>query len=128
MIFGPDFHQGAPHGRFSRGTETRCMLKNLHVLNKHYLTCIPREHKPLGQLTRLDDFTINAIANLYIHERLKILEAYSETSQTSEIVLFAKIVNGYKSLTISTKSFILDVRLGSEKSLHPSSQELDIYS
>ena len=45
VIFGPDFHQGALHKRFSQGTETRCMFKNLHVLNKRYLTCIPREHK-----------------------------------------------------------------------------------
>ena len=41
-------------------------------------------------------------------------EVFSEFRQTSKIKLFAKIVNDWKSLTIFTKSFILDVWQGSE--------------
>ena len=37
------------------------------------------------------------------------VEAYSQPSRTSKIELFAKIVNGFQSLTIFAKSFILDV-------------------
>ena len=48
------------------------------MLSKKYLTLITRERKSLWQLRQLDDFTINAIANLFIHERLKIPEAYSK--------------------------------------------------
>ena len=40
-------------------------------------------------------------------------EAYSELSRTSNMELFAKIVNGFQILII-TKSSILDVRMGSE--------------
>ena len=41
-------------------------------------------------------------------------EAYSEPSGTSKMEFFAKIVNGWKPLTIFAKSSILDIRLGSE--------------
>ena len=41
-------------------------------------------------------------------------EAYSETSGTSTMEFFAKIVNGFQLLTIFAKSSLLDVRLGSE--------------
>ena len=47
-------------------------------LIKKYLTCIPREQKTFWQLSRLYDFAINAIASLFIHERLNIPESYSE--------------------------------------------------
>ena len=50
-----------------------------------------REQKPFWQLSRLDDFTINAIVNFFIYERLKISEAYSELSRASNMELFAKI-------------------------------------
>ena len=63
------------------------------MLNKKYLTCISCEHKPFWQLSRLDNFTIDVIANLFVHERLKIPEAYSDPSQTSKTELLAKIVN-----------------------------------
>ena len=43
-----------------------------------------------------------------------IAEAYSESNQIYEMKLFAKIVNDFQALFISAKSFILDVRLGSE--------------
>ena len=59
---------------------TTSILKYLYVLSKKYLTLIPREHKPIWQLPRLDDFSINAIANLFINERLKIPETYLEPS------------------------------------------------
>ena len=70
------------------------ILKYLYVLNKKYFTCIPREHKPFLQLNRLDEFDINAIANLFVHERLKVPEAYSESSRTSRMELFANLVYG----------------------------------
>ena len=41
-------------------------------------------------------------------------EAYSEPCRTSKMGLFVKIVNSFQPFTISAKSFILDVRLGSE--------------
>ena len=60
------------------------------------------------------DFAINAIAILFVHERLNIPEAYSETSWASKMELFAKIVNNKASFDIFAESSILDVRLGSE--------------
>ena len=44
------------------------------MLSKKYLTCIPREHKLFLQLSRLAKFAINAIVNLFDHERQKIPE------------------------------------------------------
>ena len=44
-------------------------------LAKQYFACIPREHRSFWQVSRLDDFTIDAIANLFLRERLKIPEA-----------------------------------------------------
>ena len=41
-------------------------------------------------------------------------EAHSESSRTSKMDLFAKIVNGVQPLTIFAKRSILDVQLGSE--------------
>ena len=41
-------------------------------------------------------------------------ETYSETSRTSKITLLDKIFNGFWLLPIFTKSFFLDVRLGSD--------------
>ena len=61
------------------------------MLSKTYLTLIPRERKPFWQLRRLGDVPINAIANLYIYEKLKIPETYSEPSRKSKMELFAKI-------------------------------------
>ena len=60
------------------------------MLSKKYLTLIPRESKLFWHLRRLDEAPINVIANLYIHERLKIPETYSEPSQKSKMELFAK--------------------------------------
>ena len=67
-------------------------LKYLYVFSKKYLTCIPCEHKSFRQLSWLDDSTFIAIANLFVHERLKIPEAYSEPSRTSKMELFAKMI------------------------------------
>ena len=57
------------------------------------LTCISRKCKPFWQLSRLDDFTTNTIASLFVHERLKISEGCSEISRTSKANVCAKIVN-----------------------------------
>ena len=46
--------------------------------------------------------------------RQKYPETYSETSQTSKMKLFAKIVNGFQPLTILAKSSSLEVWQGSE--------------
>lgn len=56
------------------------------------------------------DFAINAIANIFVHERLNIPELYSEPSQTSNMKLFAEIVNCCERfLNIFANSSILDV-------------------
>ena len=49
-----------------------------------------------------------------------VSDVHSEPSQRSEMELLAKIVNGWKLLTISAKSFILDVWLGIEYASEPS--------
>ena len=43
-----------------------------------------------------------------------VIEAYLEPLQTSKLELFAKIVNGFKPLTVFSKSSILDVSSGSK--------------
>ena len=45
-------------------------------------------------------------------KRQLVPEVYSETSQTSKMLLLAKIVNGFQPLAVLAKS--LDVLLGSE--------------
>ena len=40
------------------------------MLSQKYVTFIPHEHKPFWQLSQLDDFTINATANVFVHERM----------------------------------------------------------
>ena len=42
-------------------------------------------------VNRLDDFTINAIANIFVHERLKITKTYSERSRTDKTELLTEI-------------------------------------
>ena len=69
-------------------------LKYLYVLSKNYLICIPREHTPFWQLSRLDDFSINPTANLFFHEKLKIPKEYSELSRAFKIEFFANLVYG----------------------------------
>ena len=87
----------------------------LYVLIKQKISnFIPHKPKPFWQLSQLNDSAINAIANLFVHERLKIPEVYSECSQVFKMELFAKIVNSKTSFTVIAKSFILDVRMGSE--------------
>ena len=71
-------------------------LTYLHIkifvcAKQKYLTLIPCERKPFWHLRQLEDFPINALANLYVHERLEILEAYSEPIRKSKIDLFVKI-------------------------------------
>ena len=76
-----------------------CLLMYFHIkifvgVQQKVSTCVPCEHKPFWNLSSLDDFTINAIANLFVYERLKIPEANSELSRTSETELFADLVYG----------------------------------
>ena len=68
----------------------------------------------IWQLSWLNDFSIDAIANIFVYERLKIPDAHSEPRGTSNMGFFAKMVSGKKSLTISTKSSFLDVWMRSE--------------
>ena len=56
------------------------VLKYLYTLRKKDLTCIPREHKLFWQLSWLDDFAINAIALLFVHERLQNLVEHRKWS------------------------------------------------
>ena len=86
----------------------------MNVSSKKCLTSVPREHKPFCQLSRLDDFAINAIVNLFVHEGLKIPEAYSKASRISKMELFANLFYDYKLLLLPQNVLILDVRLGSE--------------
>ena len=58
-------------------------VRAFHVNTNHFVWFI---------LTRLDDFAISAIANIFVPERLKIPEAYSEPSETSKFELFANLV------------------------------------
>ena len=51
---------------------------------------------------------------LSLLSKLFYTDAYSEPSRTSKLELFAKIFNSFSPLTIFAKSFIADVRLGSE--------------
>ena len=88
------------------------MLKYMYVLSKKYFTCISHEHKPFWQLSRSDDFTVNAFADLFVYERFKISDAYSELSRTSEIELSAKIANDQKPLTIYIKKLHLRYSTG----------------
>ena len=63
------------------------------MFSKKCLICIPCEHKSFWQSGQLDGFIINLVAILFLHERLKIPEAYSEPSQKSKLELFPKIIN-----------------------------------
>ena len=56
-------------------------------------TSVLHEYKPLWSFSRLNDFTTDTVANLFALERLKIPEAYSESSQTSTMELFGKMTN-----------------------------------
>ena len=60
------------------------------MLSKKDLTYIPRERKSFWQLHRLDDFAINANAQLFVHERLEIPEPYTEPIRTSKMELLAE--------------------------------------
>ena len=81
------------------------------MLNKKYLTCIPCEHRPFWQLNRLNDFTTETIANLFVHERLKIAEAYSESSGTSKMELFQKCLR-LKAINYFCKKHLLRCSTG----------------
>ena len=96
-----------------------CLLTYIHVkifvrVKQKILLCIPRRHNSFCQLCRLDYFAINAIANLFVHEKLKISDASSEPSPTSKMELFVNLVYVLELLTISAKYSVWDVRLGSE--------------
>ena len=90
------------------------ILKYLYMISKKYVTCTSGEHKPFCQLNQLGDFNINAIANLFVHEKPKTPKVYSGSSRTSRWSFLWKMVMAKKSLTISAKSSILDVWMGSE--------------
>ena len=51
---------------------------------------------------------------MFLFFSLNMLGVYSNPCQTSKMERFAKLVNGWKQLTIFAKSFILDVEQGSE--------------
>ena len=50
----------------------------------------------------------------FLSEFFKQKDAYSEPCQKSKMKLFAKVVHGFRRLTVSGKSSILDVGLSSE--------------
>ena len=75
-----------------------CLLTYFHIkifarVKQKIIYLIPCEHRQFWQLSQLDDFSINAVANLFIPEKLKIPEAHSEPSQISKMEPFAEMVN-----------------------------------
>ena len=59
----------------------------------------------------VEDSDVNShdIMGLYKITEITEAELHSEPSQTSKIEVFAKIINGFKPLTIFAKKSILDV-------------------
>ena len=51
------------------------------------------------------------LSGIFAASEERISEEYSEPCQWSKIQLYAKIVNGSKSLTIFAKNFVLDDRI-----------------
>ena len=85
-------------GKFTYSFYIICLLKYFHIkifarVKQKIIYLIPCEHRQFWQLSQLHDFSINAVVNLFIPERLKIPEAHSEPSQTSKMELFAEMVN-----------------------------------
>ena len=60
------------------------------MLHKKYLTCISHVYKHFWQVSRLNQFTTGTMANLFVHERLKIQEANSEPIQNIRDGAFCK--------------------------------------
>ena len=58
--------------------------------------------------------SINTTETLFEVDSNHTSEAYLKPSRTSEMELFAKIVNGFQPLTIFAKSSTLGVQLGAE--------------
>lgn len=52
---------------------------------------------------------INNPASMLRSLGVELVEAYSETRQISNMVLFAKVVNNFQAVTLFTKSHIFDV-------------------
>ena len=73
-------------------------------------TTNPKIIKVIGKRSSWTDLKNGLKLKLYSG----IPEVYSEPSQTSRMELFAKTMNGWKLWIIFAKSYILDVRLGSE--------------
>ena len=96
------------------------------MFSKKYLICIPGERKSFWQLSELDDFIINAVAKFLVHVRRKVPKAYSEPNQTSQMKLFAKIINGsnlsknFSAKNSNLSDWVLNTSL-------PASQELFTY-
>ena len=59
-------------------------------------------------LVAIDSQLLILLSNADLQLILKVADAYSESSQTSKMELFAKIVNDQKPLTIFAKSSISD--------------------
>ena len=69
----------------------------------------------LPQIHRACLLPLNSNLEKYfkIHLTFDFSEAYLEPSKRSKMELFAKIVNGFRSIPVSAKSSIFDVWLGS---------------
>ena len=93
-----------------------CLLTYFHIEIFVCAFFVNTNHFVWSILSRLDDFAISTIANIFLHERLTIPEAYSEPSQTSKKVLFANLVFNLQSLTNICK--ILHPRCSSGFSIH----------
>ena len=61
--------------------------KHCYVLSKIFLAFLVKQL--FWQFSRLDDFTINAVASIFVHESPNIIGAYSETNRASKMELFS---------------------------------------
>ena len=76
-----------------------------------------RKKKPIWKLPLLGSCSNGMKGDRFFHFIKNIMvthESHSEPSQTSKVRLFAKIINGLKSLIVFARSSILDDWFGSE--------------
>ena len=97
---------------------------DLHLSKKYKTNKMQIKKRKMKVLTNLYISGMTGLRNLSKQEKEKTIyiinfkwrkkRTYSESSQTSKIVLFVKIVNGWKPLFNLAKSSILDLWLDSE--------------
>ena len=90
-------------------------LKRPNKSGKGYFCTAKLEIYNLQVFSRPSDIKCSFVSwNFVLFRIIRTAKVYSETSQTSWMELFAKIVKSFQLLTIFIKSSILDIRLGFE--------------